>query len=100
MGDEVSAQPASVQPVPTCSCGSACPTHGIITLDDRMAAWSAGYQRGTIDGRLGQLDNALDVEALREAADLLQWVRTRTLALATGSNWAVEVAGPKPGARR
>lgn len=80
----------------TCSCGAECPTHGIISLDDRMAAWSAGYQRGVIDGRLGQIENELDAQALREAAELLQFVRTRTLALVTGPSWAAGVGGDLP----
>ncbi|MBB2894573.1 hypothetical protein [Flexivirga oryzae] len=65
-------------------------------MDDRQAAWLAGYQRGIIDGRLGQLENELDTQALRDAADLLAWLKIRVLALATGPNWAAEVAGDKP----
>lgn len=84
--------------IPRCSCGAQCRTHGIITMDDRQAAWQAGYERGVLDGRFGQIENELDVQALRDAADLLQFVKVRTLALAAqGPYWAEAVAGPKPG---
>lgn len=77
-------------------CYCTCCQHGILDLDDRHAAYDAGYQRGVLDGRFGQLENDLDVQALREAAELLQFVRTRTLALVTGPNWADMCAGDKP----
>lgn len=78
-------------------CLCRCCPHGIIDIDDRQAAWQAGYERGILDGRFGQLENELDVQALRDAADLLQFVKVRTLALASeGKYWAEEVAGPKP----
>lgn len=77
-------------------CYCRCCAHGISDLDDRIAAFESGRAAGIVEGRLGQLENDLDVRALREAADLLQWVRTRTLALIEGPSWAAEVAGDKP----
>ena len=77
-------------------CFCRCCQHGVSDLDDRLAAFEAGRKAGVLEGRFGQLENELDVQALREAADLLQFVKIRTMALVTGPNWAAEVGGDKP----
>lgn len=83
--------------IPLCSCGAHCPTHGTITLEDRMAAWQAGYDKGIIEGRLNKLSSELDIQALRDASDLLEYVRERTHRLLIGPNWATDDGEPLDG---
>lgn len=73
---------------PWCSCGSRCATHGVIAFEDRLAAFEAGRVTGVIEGRVAHLNDLLDVQALRQAADLLNGVVARTLAHLTGPEWA------------
>ncbi len=78
-----------------CSCGADCPTHGIISLEDRQAAFTAGYEAGVAAGRLAAI--ADEVRALCSAAELADWITTRTLAYARdGQAWADLVAGQAP----
>lgn len=82
-----------------CSCGAQCPTHGVISLDDRQAAFGAGYEAGVAAGRLQAV--RAEVGALSSAAELLDWIQTRTLAFARdGQGWADMVAGDRPGGDR
>lgn len=80
---------------PTCSCGSTCRTHGIISWEDRQAAWTAGYEAGHIAGMCAHIKE--EFGALADASALLGWVETRLLAYTEhGESWAELVAGPRP----
>lgn len=87
--------PTRIGNVWRCSCGADCPTHGIITLEDRMAAEIAGYQRGVAAGRMQAIEQ--DSQALALAAECLSWIRHRASAAAQeGESWAEYTAGPMP----
>lgn len=72
-------------------CFCTCCSHGIVDLDDRMAAFEAGRATGVIEGRIEHLNDVLDRDALRQAADLLNGVVSRTIAHLTGPEWAAHM---------
>lgn len=79
----------------TCSCGATCPTHGIISHEDRHAAWRAGYEHGIAVGRVQSVKD--EVAQLGVVAEVAEWLTARTLAVSReGVHWADTVA-PAPG---